>query len=70
MTTPGRLARLTIDIVDGAAAVKTNNVWSFSVDTSVPEIGAITVDGSDALVAQGAEKCWRFSKEKGHWEVS
>lgn len=67
---PGRLARLIIDIVNETAVVKTTNVWSFSVDTSVFPIGVITVDGGDALVAHGAEKDWRVSKQKGHWEVS
>ena len=70
VTIPGRLARLIIDIINGTAVVKTTNVWSFSVDTSVSPIGAITVDGGDTIVAQGAEKDWRVSKQKGHWEVS
>jgi len=70
VTIPGRLARLIIDIVNGTAVVKTTNVWSFSVDTSVSPIGVITVDGGGALIAQGAEKDWRVSKQKGYWEVS
>lgn len=70
MTIPGRLARLTVDIVDGAAAVKTTNVWSFSLDTSVSPVSMITVDGGRALATQGTEKDWRVSKQKGHWEVS
>jgi hypothetical protein len=67
---PGRLARLTIDIVDGTAAVNTTNVWSFSIDTSVSPTSMITVDGGEALELKGAEKVWWFSKQKGHWEVS
>jgi hypothetical protein len=70
VTIPGRLARLTIDIVDGTAAVNTTNVLSFSVDTSVSRIGMIAVDGREALVTQGPEKEWRVSKQKGHWKVS
>jgi len=67
---PGRLARLTIDIVDGTAAVNTTNVWSFSVDTSVSPISMIAVDGGEALVINGAENVWWSSKQKGYWEVS
>jgi hypothetical protein len=70
VTVPGRLARLRIDIVDGTATVKTTNVWSFLVDTSASPIGTVTVDGGNALAAQGAEKDWLVSKGKGHWEVS
>lgn len=69
MKIPGRLARLTIDIIDGTAAVNTTNVWSFSVDTSVSPISMIAVDGGEALVIKGAEKVWWVSKQKGHWEV-
>ena len=69
VTIPGRLARLMIDIVDGTAVVKTTNVRSLSVDTSVSPIGVITVDGGNALIAQGDEKVWRVSKLKGRWEV-
>jgi hypothetical protein len=69
VTIPGRLARLTINIVDGSAAVMVTNVWSFSVDTSVSPIGMITVDGGNGLVPQGAEKEWRISRPRGHWEV-
>ena len=67
---PGRLARLTINIVDGIAMINTTNVWSFSVDTSVSPISTIAVDGGDAHIIQGAEKGWCVSKQKGHWEVS
>ena len=70
MKIPGRLARLTIDIIDGTAAVSTTNVWSFSVDTSVSPISMIAVDGGEALVIEGVEKVWWVSKQKGHWEVS
>ena len=44
MAIPGRLARLILDIVNGAAVVKTTNVWSFSADTFVSPFGEITVD--------------------------
>ena len=69
VTVPGRLAKLIINIVDGMAVVNTTNVWSFSVDTSVSPIGMIAVDGGVALAAQGAEKEWLVSKQKGHWKV-
>ena len=69
MKVPGRLARLTINIVDGTALINTTNVWIFSIDPSVSPIGMIAVNGGNALVIQGAEKvCW-VSKQKGHWEV-
>jgi hypothetical protein len=67
---PGRLARLTIHIVGGTAAVNTTNVWSFSIDTSVSPTSMITVDGGEDLELKGVEKVWWFSKQKGHWEVS
>ncbi|KAI9466043.1 hypothetical protein BJY52DRAFT_1112744 [Lactarius psammicola] len=69
LLSPGRLARLTVEMVDGAAVVRTSNVGRFSIDVALLDARRLDINGCIMTVPDrpGSRLC--FQNDSGKWRV-
>ncbi|KAH9004981.1 hypothetical protein EDB86DRAFT_3037142 [Lactarius hatsudake] len=70
LLSPGRLARLTVEMVDGVAVVRTSNVGRFSIDVALLDARQLDINGCVITVPDVPGSRLFFRNSSGKWRVS
>ncbi|KAI9446617.1 hypothetical protein H4582DRAFT_2069921 [Lactarius indigo] len=69
LLTPGRLARLTVETVDGAVVVRTSNVGRFSIDVALLDARQLDINGCIITVPDTPGPWLCFQNDSGKWRI-